>query len=152
METIPFQMPWRACCLTLDRIKCSQILPCAASSDCEAFFYVHHLKQGDTYASIVKTIPLNVMKSKCIKGIVIIYNQLKLTTLFSKTPYASDEALLALYIVRFEHGQLLLQRLQPLQTLPVKAGSVQPQNAGVQLQQPEALHIRFTPKCGGKLN
>ena len=142
-------MPWYACCLTLDKVKCLQYPLSTASSDKEALFYVCPLKEGDTYASIVKTIPLSVKNSKCIKGIVIICN--RPDSKFWSTPYTSDEPLLPLYVVGVEDGRLLLQKVQPQQSPSLKAGSVQPHGSGVQLDKPEAVYIRFMPVSGGKL-
>lgn len=144
-------MIWGACCLTLDRVRCLHSPLDAAPTDNEAFFYVHSLKPEDTYASIVMTIPVNVKKSKCIKGILIICYQMELSPSFFATSYANDEAPLPLYFVQVDHGQLLLPKVQLQQPLSVKAGSVQPQGAAVQLDNPEALHIKFIPKSGGKL-
>ena len=139
----------QACCLTLDRVRCLHSPLDAAPIDNEAFFYVYSLKPGDTYASIVMAIPVNVKRSKCIKGIMIICYQKELSHSLFTTSYASDEALLPLYFVPVEHGQLLLPKVQPQQPLSVKAGSVQ--GAAAQLDNPEALHIKFIPKSGGKL-
>ena len=121
-------MPW-ACSLTLDRVKCLHGPFTAAPTDFEPFFYVHPVEPEDTYASIVRTLPLNVKSSKSIKGIVIICNLMKLNQTFWSTPLASNEACLPLYIVEVEHGQLLLPKVEPQQ----------------------ALHIRFIPRSGGKL-
>lgn len=144
-------MDWRACCLTLDRVRYLHSPLDAAPTNKEAFFYVHSLKPGDTYASIVMAIPVNVRNSKSIKGIMIIFYRMELSPKFFATSNASDEALLPLYFVQAEHGQLLLPKVQTQQPLSVKAGSVQPQGAAVQPDNPEALHIRFIPKLGGKL-
>ena len=148
-QRIPFQMHWRACCMTLDKVKCSQYPPITMPHDKEAFFYVHPLRPGDTYSSITQAIP--VESGKCVKGIVIISNLSELESKFWTTPYAIDEALLPLYLVGVEDGQLLLQKVQPQQPLPLKVGPVQPKCSRVQLDHPEALHIRFIPKSGGKL-
>ena len=139
----------QACCLTLDRVRCLHSPLDAAPTDNEAFFYVHSLKPGDTYASIVMAIPVNVRNSKSMKGIMIIFYRMELSPKFFATSHASDEALLPLYFVQAEHGQLLLPKVQPQQPLSVKAGSVQ--GAAAQLDNPEALHIKFIPKSGGKL-
>ena len=149
LQQIPFQMVLPAGCLTLDRVRCLHSPLDAAPTDNEAFFYVHSLKPNDTYTSIVMAIPVNVKRSKCIKGIIIISYQMELSHRFFATSYVSDEALLPLYFVPVEHGQLLLPKVQPQQPLSVKAGSVQ--GAVVQLDNPEALHIKFIPKSGGKL-
>lgn len=150
-HTIPFQMPWWTCSLTLDRVKCLHEPLAAASTDFEAFFYVHHVKPEDTYESIVRTLPLYVKNSKSIKGIVIICNQMKLNKMLWTTPFASDEEHLPLYIVQVEHRQWLFPEVRPQQLESVKADSLQPQGAGVHLDNPEALHIRFVPRSGGKL-
>lgn len=150
MRTIPFEMHWRACCLTLDRVTRLQYPLSTAHSYTEPFFYVHSLKQEDTYATMVKTIPLNMRSSKCFKGIVIICNEPNVGQLFSTTQYTSDETLLPLYVVQVEHVQLLWQTLQAQQPPTVKA--VESQSEGVQLDNSEALHIRFIPKSGGKLS
>ena len=144
-------MLWPAGCLTLERVKCLHSPLDAAPTDNEAFVYVHSQKPGDTYASLVRAIPVDVKNSTSIKGIVIIYYQMERSPRFFGTSYASDEALLPVYFVQVKHGQLLLPKVQPQQPLSVTAGSVQPQGAVVQLDNPEALHIKFIPKSGGKL-
>ena len=148
LQQIPFQMVWHACCLTLDRVRCLHSPLDAAPTDNEPFYYVHSLKPGDTCASIVMAIPVSVRNSKSMKGIIIFY-RMELSPKFFATSYASDEALLPLYFVPVEHGQLLLPKVQPQQPLSVKAGSVQ--GAAAQLDNPEALRIKFIPKSGGKL-
>lgn len=150
MQPIPFQMLWPACCLTLDRVRCLHSSLDAAPTDNEAFFYVHSMKPGDSYASIVKAIPVNVKSSTSIKGMIICY-QMELSPSFFATSYASDEALLPLYFVENRHEQMLLPKVRPQQRLSVEAGSVQPQGAAAQPDNPEALHIKFMPKSGGKL-
>ena len=147
---IPFQMPWQACGLTLDRVKCLHYPLNAAPSANEVFFYVHPLKQGDTYASIQKTIPVNVKSSNCFKGIVIICNKLELDPTFWADLDTRAEILVPLYLVEDEHQQFLLKRVQPQQPPSRKAGLVQSQAAQVQLDKPDALYIRFIPESGGK--
>ena len=141
-------MDWRACCLTLDRVKCFQY-PCNSAFSDEAFIYMHPLKQEDTYTSVVEAIPHMMKSSKCLKGILLSTDSEGVCTSFWPTPYQNSEVLLPIYIVGIEHGQLLWQKMpqQPSlqQVCPDQAHAVQTEPAN-----PEAYYVRFRPLSGGK--